>query len=443
MPTPVSNAAIVILGASGDLARRKLVPALSRLWQRGELEEPFVVIGSGRTAFDDVSFRARFSVPEEFAGRMHYHQGLLGLRGAIEKLGTFERVIVFMALPPLAYGPTAHELAAEGFGEQTSLIIEKPFGYDLESAVKLNRELNENFSERQIFRIDHYLAKEAVQNILVFRFANTLFLPVWNSSNIAAIEINASEDIGVEDRGAYFDGAGMIRDMVQNHLTQLLCLLTMEAPVSLDPEDIRAQKLAVLKSMRVTQVCRGQYDGYLTEKNVKPDSRTETYAEIKLFIDTFRWAGTPVFIRTGKGLNRKGTEIGVKFKSLPRVLFNRHGDLPPNRIIFKIQPSEGIIVDLSSKVPGGDLRITGTNMTFCYRDHFAEEVPEAYQRLLHDALRGDRTLFVSGEETEQSWRIYGPHLDSGEPFSYKRGQLPLPCLHKDWIDFESYGSACA
>jgi len=439
----VTNAAIVILGASGDLARRKLVPALARLWQRGEIRPPLVVMGSGRTEFTDESFRSRFEVPAEFAACMHYHQGLTGLRTALGQHGQFQRVIVFAALPPSTYGDTARQLAAEGFAEDTSLIIEKPFGYDHDSAVRLNRELAASFDESRIYRIDHYLAKEAVQNILVFRFANSLFYPVWNNRYVSSIQINACEDIGVGERGAYFDKAGIIRDMVQNHLTQLLCLLTMEAPVSLDAEDIRTQKLSVLKTMRVAAVSRGQYEGYRRERNVAPDSTTETYAELTLAIDTFRWSGTPIHIRVGKALNRKGTEIGFTFRELPRLLFNRDGDLPPNRIVFKIQPAEGIVLDLSTKTPGGEMRVTGTTMTFCYRDAFKDEIPEAYQRLLLDALKGDRTLFVSADETESSWKAYEPFLDKGELRTYAPGTLPPPVLHKEWIDFEAYGSVCA
>jgi glucose-6-phosphate 1-dehydrogenase len=374
---------------------------------------------------------------------LYYHQGLPGLKAFIREKGSFDRVVFFMALPPSAYGTRAEELVGEGFGTDTALIIEKPFGYDYDSAVALNAALGRHFEERQIFRIDHYLAKEAVQNILVFRFANPLFAPVWNTRHIDSIQINAFEDIGVEDRGAYFDRSGIIRDMVQNHLTQLLCLLTMEAPVSLDAADIRAQKLNVLKALEVSETCRGQYRGYENEKGVASGSTTETYAELRMEIRTFRWAGTPIHVRTGKGLSRKGTEIGIRFRRLPRILFNSDDTVPPNQIIFKIQPSEGIIVDLASKVPGGGgLHLTGTNMIFCYRDSFTGEVPEAYQRLLLDALRGDQTLFVSTEETELSWRKFGPFLDRGELRSYDRGTTPAPCLYHHWIDFDKYGSVC-
>jgi glucose-6-phosphate 1-dehydrogenase len=216
----------------------------------------------------------------------------------------------------------------------------------------------------------------------------------------------------------------------------------MEAPVSLAPEDICVEKTSVLKALQVVECCRGQYAGYRREKNVAPGSTTETYAELKLLINNFRWTGTPVYIRVGKALNRKGTEIGVTLKALPRLLFNEKGDLPTNRIVFKIQPSEGIILDLSSKMPGGELRVMNTNMTFCYRDYFKDEIPEAYQRLLLDALRGDRTLFVSAQEAEISWKKYEPILDKGELRIYEKGSVPVPCLLKDWIDFETYKGAC-
>jgi len=439
MPNPT---AIVILGASGDLATNKLIPALSRLHARGMLCADCLVVGSGRTAFTDEEFRARFKITPQFGQRLLYHAGTAGLKQYLDARGPFRTIIFFMALPPAEYAQKAQELRREGFGAEARLIVEKPFGNDYDSARALNAELAACFSEKQIFRIDHYLAKEAVQNVLVFRFANSLFEPVWNSHYIESIQINAFETVGVADRGAYFDHAGILRDMVQNHLMQLLCLLTMEAPVSLSAEDIRAQKIAVLKALKIDQCLRGQYRGYRQEKNVRPDSATETYAEMQCAINTLRWSGTPVFIRTGKSLNRKGTEIGVKFRPLPHILFNESGGLKQNRIIFKIQPSEGIILDLSSKVPGGEMRIAQTTMAFCYRDAFADEIPEAYQKLLQDAIAGDRTLFVGAEETEMAWKTLGPVLDAGEIITYEPGIAPPAQFCPDWINFEEYQSAC-
>ncbi len=443
-PNNIRHSAIVILGASGDLAKRKLIPALSKLYEKGEIDDTSIVVGSGRSEFSNEVFRSRFDVCSDLAKLLHYHQGIEGLKGFISVRGTYERVIFFMALPPAAYASTAKSLSEEGFGEEATIIIEKPFGYNYQSSRNLNEALTSYFKEAQIFRIDHYLAKEAIQNILVFRFANFLFSQVWSSRYIESIQINAFEDIGVEDRGEYFDGAGIIRDMIQNHLTQLLALLTMEAPVSLQAEEIRAQKISVLKVFRVTDCCRFQYEGYLQEKGVAPDSNTETFAEMKLYIDNFRWYGMPVYIRTGKALDRKGTEIGVTLKPLPRVLFNADGDIPPNRIIFKVQPSEGIIVDLASKVPGREMQVANTNMSFCYRDAFQAEIPEAYQKLLLDALKNDRTLFVSAEETEISWTKFEPFLYDGRELKYySKGEVPLPCLVDEWIDFDSYKSVCA
>lgn len=436
------RAAIVILGASGDLAKGKLIPALAKLHEQNEIDSSSVVIGSGRTDLSDESFRMRFNVHRDFLKLLYYHKGISGIKEYIQSFGTFNRVIFFMALPPSVYAQTAAELSQEGFGEEATLIIEKPFGYDFSSARELNTKIAQHFKETQIYRIDHYLAKEAVQNILVFRFANSLFYPVWNSNYIESIQINAFEEIGVEDRGAYFDSAGMIRDMAQNHLTQLICLITMEAPVSLDAEEIREQKLNILKALRVSECRRFQYKGYLEEKGVAAGSQTETYAEMKLFIDSFRWSGMPIYIRAGKALNRKGTEIGIRFKPLPKLLFNKKGNLPPNRIIFKIQPAAGIVVDLSSKLPGGELEVADTNLAFCYHRAFESEIPEAYQKLLLDSLNGDRTLFVSAEEMEMAWKKYEPVLDTGELGFYEKGTVPEVALTDDWIDFGKYGALC-
>jgi len=434
--------AIVILGASGDLAKRKLIPALSHLYGTGLIDKVGLIVGTGRTPFTHEQFRERFDVSSSFAGMLHYHQGIPGIRDFINRNAEVDEVVFFMALPPSVYAKETRELYDEGFRDKARIIIEKPFGYDYESAKVLNDELHQYYKESQIFRIDHYLAKEAVQNILIFRFSNSLFYPIWNSQHIESIQISGFEEDGVGGRAGYFDRAGVIRDMVQNHLTQLLCLATMEAPVSLDPEDIRAQKINVLKSIRVADCCRFQYKGYREEKGVSSDSNTETYAEIKLFIDNYRWTGCPIYIRSGKALNRKGTEIGFRLKSVPRLLFNKSGEIEPNKIVFKIQPAEGIIVDIVNKVPGMDVRITSTNMAFCYRDSFIERIPEAYERLLLDALRGDRTLFVSSDEAETSWKVFEPILDKGPVGSYEPGSDPHPCMGEHWINFEKYKGLC-
>jgi glucose-6-phosphate 1-dehydrogenase len=441
--TKINNCAVVIFGASGDLAKRKLVPALEVLYKQKRLCENSIFIGSGRSAFTDDEFRARFDVDPEFAKHIFYHQYTSGLKSFIASKGAFDRVVFFFSLPPVAYGPTARELVADGFGGESSIIIEKPFGYNYESAKKLDNELAACLKESQIYRIDHYLAKEAVQNIKVFRFANTLFNPVWNNSCIESIQISALEKEGIVERGTYFDNAGIIRDMIQNHLLQLLCILTMEPPVSLKADDIKAQKVSVLRTFRIEECYRYQYDGYLQEKDIRTDSKTETFAEMRLSINNFRWTGVPVYIRTGKALHRRGTEIGIRFKKIPNILFNENGNLAANQIIFKIQPAEGIIMDIHSKIPGTDDQITQTNMNFCYRDSFGNNIPEAYQRLLFDVLRGDHTLFVSSAETEAAWRLVDGILDKGDLTRYAPGRIPESKLGIRWIDFEKYVSLCS
>ena len=437
----VDHSAIVILGASGDLARRKLIPALDSLKQSGRIGENCIVVGSGRKEFSDEEFRLHVDASPAIAPLLHYYTGIPGLKDYLGGLGRFDTVIVFFSLPPKVYADTAAALEKEGFGEETRIIVEKPFGYDVESSRELNRRLAEHFPEENTYRIDHYLAKEAVQNILVFRFANSLFYPTWNSGYVESIQINASEDLGVESRGAYFDGAGVVRDMVQNHLMQMLSLMTMEAPVSLEPEDIRVQKVNILKALEVVRFARGQYEGYRSEPMVNPDSSTETYAELELRIRNFRWEGVPIYIRTGKALGRKGTEIGIRFKKLPKLLYNRDGNLEPNRIIFQIQPITGIVIDHTVKVPGTDRTIAQSQLDFSMADAFGPPVVEdAYQRLLMDALDGDRTLYVSAQETELAWKVLEEVVNQEEHFLYRRGAMPKSALGVDWIDFDGYQS---
>ncbi len=440
--------AIVILGASGNLARKKLLPALSILHQRKKLPSSYIVAGCGRTEHTNESFRAVLGVAGEFAESVVYKTGIAGLkkfladeflkRGAGEEYDT----MIFMALPPAVFEKTASELCMEGFGKTARLVVEKPFGTDLESAKTLNRSLLECFPEERIFRIDHYLAKEAVQNILVFRFANMIFDSAWNSSCIESIHINALETSGVEDRGAYFDNAGIIRDMVQNHLIQLLCLITMDAPVSLSSEDIRQQKLQILRAMRIDKCVCGQYEKYGIERGVQPDSTTPTFTEMQLSVNTMRWSGVPIYIRAGKSMPRTGTEIGIRFKHLPRVLFNENDEIEPNKVIFKIQPGEGIVIDMASKIPGREGGVASANMNFCYRDTFSEQIPEAYQRLLLDAVNGDKTLFVSSEEIELAWKVVDKVGNYTSKFSYEGRVMPGTRLGIDWIDFERYKGVC-
>jgi glucose-6-phosphate 1-dehydrogenase len=434
--------AIVILGASGDLAKRKLVPALIHLCHSGKIDQSTVIVGEGRSDFSDAEFRNSFKTPEPLASMLFYHKGITGLKSFLADKGDFPRSIVFFALPPQVYSATARELVQEGFGPDTSIIIEKPFGADYQTAVALNRQLSDCFDEQRIYRNDHYLAKEAVQNILVFRFANSIFYPVWNNNYIESIQINASETLGVGTRSAYFDKAGILRDMVQNHLMQLLCLMTMEAPVSLGAEDIAEKKVELLRALSIEACDRRQYEGYVKEPGVAPGSSTETYVELIFRINNFRWAGVPVYLRCGKALDRNGTEIGVRFKPVPGIVFDKQGPLPPNEIVFMIQPQEGIILSMSSKEPGGELKLIKTNMNFCYHDSFSQEIPEAYQRLLLDAIRGDHTLFVTARETELSWKALENVLDKGSVLPYKRGSVPPSSFGIQWIDFENYCCSC-
>jgi len=439
----VTNTAIVVLGATGDLAKRKLVPALIELYNLGKIEPSTVIIGEGRHELSNEDFRSKFQLPQEITGKFYYHQGIKGLKQYIEEMKSVNNIVFFLALPPNVYGDTVRQLSEEGFKENCRIIIEKPFGFDYESACKLGATIHNYFDEEQIFRIDHYLAKEAVQNILIFRFANFLFSQIWSNNYIDSIQINAFEQIGIENRAAYFDKSGIIRDMIQNHLFQLLSLLTMEAPVDISPEEIKHQKLNVLKSIRVKKCVKYQYKGYLNEPGVAKDSTTPTYAELKLAIDNFRWSGVNIFIRTGKALDRKGTEIGVVFKKLPRILYNKNDEMEPNKIIIKIQPEAGIIIDLETKIPGGDVKITTTNLAFCYKDSFQSEVSEAYQKLLLDALKGDKTLFVSEDEVEAAWEKLDPIIkDTKELKYYEKGVTPPSKFCNDWINFAAYEPKC-
>ncbi|MDC7225766.1 MAG: glucose-6-phosphate dehydrogenase [Spirochaetales bacterium] len=436
------KSAIIILGASGDLARRKLIPALSVLREQNLITPDSIIVGEGRSEFTDEEFRDRFSTCCEFREQLFYHQGIDGLRDYISSKGEFSKIIAFLSLPPASYASTIKRLYNEGFRDEVNIVIEKPFGRDYESAHELNESIHRFYSEKQIFRSDHYLAKEAVQNILIFRFANSIFEASWNSNYIESIQINAFESIGVEERGGYFDHAGSIRDMVQNHLLQMLCLTTMDPPVSLDPEDIKNQKINILKAIEIEEVSRGRYSGYLDEKDVAPDSDTETWAEMKLKINNHRWAGTPVYIRTGKALDRKGTEIGLRFKKRPHALYNPPEGTAPNEIIFKVQPSEGIVLQLTGKNPGMDLQLARTDMAFCYSNSFNEDIPEAYQKLLLDALRGDHTLFVSAEETELAWKKLNGITNRGELTPYEKGSVPESVFGDIWINFENYVDIC-
>jgi len=450
------NLVLVIFGASGDLTSRKLIPALFSLKSQNLLPEKYIILGIGRTNITTDEFRQKMnssiiSYSEEkdpdkiiinsFIENLYYLSMDTSVQSDFEKLKTLLREydehygiggnnIFYMATPPSLYETIAVNLSLSGLCDQENgfrrIIIEKPFGYDLESARKLNRTLHDLAGEEQIFRIDHYLGKETVQNLLVTRFANGMFEPLWNRNYIDRIEITSAENIGVEQRGGYYDSSGALRDMVQNHLLQMVGLTAMEPPSSLDADAIRNEVLKVFQSLQPIreedvplQVIRGQYTGslirgecvtgYRYEKGVALDSRCETYVAIKFFINNWRWGGVPFYIRTGKRLPTRVTEIVIHFKPTPHHLFLRQsGKLSANQLIIRIQPDEGILLKFDMKEPGAGFNVKNVNMDFHYSDLADLRVPSAYERLLYDVMLGDSTLFSRDDEVETCWKFLEP-----------------------------------
>lgn len=455
-PEGLDNCLLVVFGGTGDLARRKLYPALFNLFVDGFLPPAFRVIAVGRRDFTLDSFRQEILLPsletfsrraasldayfEHFAARLHYFRtDIYAPEGYIrlgEFLGELEEAggsrgnrIFYLAVAPEHFGPVVRSLMETGLvpapGWQR-VVIEKPFGHDLPSAAELNRQLRAVFSEEEIYRIDHYLGKEMIQNIMVIRFANTFFEPVWNNKYIDHVQITSAETVGVEDRGSYYDRAGALRDMVQNHLLQLVTLVAMEPPSSLATEAVRDEKVKVLRSLKPLDAAavsrnavRGQYGAgeingqgvlpYRREKGVSPSSLTETFVALKLFIENFRWAGVPFYLRTGKRLAVKVTEIILQFKSLPDILyFKEYGELCPNHLVIRVQPLEGVYVQLNAKRPGNNNYIVPIRLDFCQNCEVGVNSPEAYERLLYDVMRGDPTLFTRWDEVEAAWRFVDP-----------------------------------
>jgi len=450
------NLVIVIFGASGDLTSRKLIPAIFSLKSQKLMPEKYAILGVGRTKLSTEEFRIRMSkaiysysdekvtdgeIVSSFTADLYYHSmdnsqesDYQGLKSVLVDLckncSIGGNYIFYMATPPSMYEPISLNLASAGLTNQESgfrrLIIEKPFGYDLQSGRKLNQTLHEIISENQIYRIDHYLGKETVQNLLVTRFSNGIFEPLWNRNYIHRIEITSAESIGVQDRGGYYDSSGALRDMVQNHLLQMVGLTAMEPPSSLDPDAIRNEVLKVFQSLQPireedvpNQVIRGQYTGslirgecvtgYRYEKGVAADSRTETYVAVKFYINNWRWGGVPFYIRTGKRLPTRVTEVVIHFKQTPHHLFQREaGKLPANQLIIRIQPDEGILLKFDMKEPGSGFNIKNVNMDFHYKDLADIRVPSAYERLLHDVMLGDSTLFSRDDEVETAWKFLEP-----------------------------------
>jgi glucose-6-phosphate 1-dehydrogenase len=454
---------LVIFGASGDLAHRKLLPAVFGLWQDGLLPPQFSLLGYARSPTGDDEFRrgaaeavAKFThgrtvdpkTLEAFASRLHYAVGgyddlacFQAIRRRLEDEAAREHrppnTLFYLATPPEAFGPVVRRLGESGLSRRgaaaapwSRVVIEKPFGSDLASARTLNGKVRAAFKEHQVFRIDHYLGKETVQNILVLRFANSIFEPLWNYKYVDHVQITVAESGGVEQRGPYYDHAGAVRDIMQNHMMQLVCLVAMESPLSLAADSVRDEKVKVLRALRpIPAVCgpegviRAQYaagevrgkqvQGYLREPGVAPDSTTETYAAMRVFIDNWRWSGVPFYLRTGKRMAARVTEIAVRFKPIPQVLFGAPGRSPvePNTLAMRIQPNEGITLRFQVKVPGPAMQIEPFQMDFGYAEVFERAAPEAYERLLLDAAHGDPTLFARGDEIEAAWTFIQPLLD--------------------------------
>ena len=454
----------VIFGATGDLAKRKILPALYELHRHGLTDKGCVILGVSRdAAMDDAGYRAvvRESVPTEGEAQaadvtawsdasVHY-QGIgngepadfVALRSRIEGLehdhGIPGKRSFYLSLPPQAFPSTIAGLGAAGLNHSagwTRLVVEKPFGRDLASAQELNRLVHQYFDESQVYRIDHYLGKETVQNLLVFRFANAMFESLWNRDHIESVELTVAEELGVEQRAGYYEQAGALRDMVQSHLTQLLALVAMEVPTAFEAGAIREEKVKALRSiapMTTASSVFGQYTagridgmpvpGYREESGVSPTSTTETFVALRMCLDNWRWQGVPFYLRTGKRMARRLTEIRVRFRQAPVWMFRSVSDASPqaNTLVITLQPNEGFLLFFEVKAPGEPFRLQRLTLHFDYEEAF-KTLPEAYQTLLLDILRGDQTLFVHADEVEASWRLYAPLLDQTvAPHPYPAG----------------------
>jgi glucose-6-phosphate 1-dehydrogenase len=462
---PVHPTTLVIFGATGDLAKRKLLPAIYNLAHEGALPERFHLIGNSRTEMSDDDFRelARDSI-KQFSRRqpdetvlealvepVRYVSGSFDDDSVYERIGQaadkfdeegaqpFNRVFYLSTAPrffPVVVGKLGEHGLDDRDDAEVRVVIEKPIGTNLQEAEQLNRDVLAVLDESQVFRIDHYLGKETVQNMLAFRFANGLFEPIWNRNYIDNVQITAAEEVGVGTRAGYYDTSGALRDLVQNHMLQLLANVCMEPPVHFTADEVRDEKVKVLQAVptpKPQDTVRAQYSegvvagdtapGYLQEQDVPEDSTTETYVALRLEVDNWRWAGVPFYLRTGKRLRRKVTEIAVTLKPVPHLAFQQAGSVgvQPNTLVLTVQPNEGVSLSLGAKIPGSQMRIRPVNMEFLYGTSFMSESPEAYERLIMDAMRGDATLFTRNDEVEAQWEICDPVL---EGWSEQEGPLP-------------------
>lgn len=456
MPDRKQPVTIVIFGASGDLTRRKLVPGLFNLFRRGALPEQFTIAGFARSEMSSDSFRQQMREAmdefhtgdikpaewQQFAGRLHYMPGEFSIAGDYAHLNSFlaelengpANRLYYLATAPQFFGEIIEQLGAARMVHESDgwrrVVIEKPFGHDLASARALNHRVHAVLGEHQIFRIDHYLAKETVQNVLVFRFANTMYEPIWNRNYIDHVQITMAETVDVGHRAGYYDQAGVLRDMFQNHLMQLLALVSMEPPSSFGADAVRDEKVKAMKSVRplssaeiAARTVRAQYDGYCAAEGVAADSQTPTYAALELFIDNWRWRGVPFYLRSGKALAHKASEIIIQFKEPPHMMFPMplEQEIRSNYLALCIQPHEGFHQRLEVKIPGREVVLRSVDMDFHYEDVFQpESVPEAYETLLQNALEGDATLFTRSDGIEAAWRVIDPILQA-----WQAGAAPL------------------
>lgn len=444
---------IVIFGASGDLTSRKLIPALYELYRKRRLPEGTKVVGVSRTPFSDESWRAKLAESsvkflgerfqqatwDAFAAGVHYQPGdilkpedilsLLKRLDGLDGVGPSTRIF-YLATAPESYQPAIAQLGSAGLarkdGRLTRIVVEKPFGRDLASARQLNTALHEVFAESQVYRIDHYLGKETVQNILVLRFANLIFEPIWNRNYIDHVEITAAEDLTVGHRAGYYDTAGVLRDMFQNHLLQLLTITSLEAPARFEADAVRDEKVKVLRSIRplwpedvANDTLRGQYRKYRDEPGVASGSETPTFGVVKLHIDNWRWQGVPFYLRSGKALSCATTQIVIQFRQPPHLMFDeaRAGSVEGDRLLIQVQPAEGISLHFVTKVPDAGMQLRLTDLSFRFREKFAADIPDSYQRLLLDVMQGDPSLFARSDEVELAWSIIDPVATAWEQLS--------------------------